>query len=252
MTPSQTHIDSDNRFLTRYWTMIEVFLIGVAVVFLLMGGVAIVYVIFDIPFAAGTEEVELSLPFNLALVALNALAFAVPVAAALWIKGRQDHPFGFGWRVPERSWFVMAAVLGTAVIFITNLIAYLVFELQDAEPVNPQLDLVVPEGFSWLGAVGMTIGVGILVPIAEELLFRGVIHRWLRQFLSFWPAVLLSSFIFGLLHIEPAIAAGAAVLGGICAWIYERSESIWPAVIIHFINNASKVVLIYWLLALEV
>ncbi len=230
----------------------EVFLIGVAVVFLLMGGVAIIYIVFDIPFTAGGEEVELTLPFNLALVALNAFAFAVPVAVALWIKRGEKHPFGFGWMLPERSWFVTAAVLGAAVIFITNLIAYLVFELLDAEPVNPQLDMVVPDGFSWLGAVGMTIGVGVLVPLAEEWLFRGVIHRWLRQFLSFWPAVLLSSFIFGLLHIEPAIAAGAAVLGGICAWIYERSESIWPAVIVHLINNASKVILIYWLLAVEV
>jgi membrane protease YdiL (CAAX protease family) len=239
-------------YLPHYWGLIEIFLLGAGVIFLLFLGLGATFLLFDIPILQSAGDFELTLPLSLALVGVNIVAFALPVFVTVYLKKKdRADSFGFGWQKFSTKWLNIAIVLGIAAIFVTNILAYLVFLLLDTEPVNPQLDVVIPEGFSWLGAIGMTLGVGILVPIAEEMLFRGVIHRALRQFLTFWPAVLISSLLFGLFHVEPPIIVGAAVLGGICAWVYERSQSIWTAILIHLINNATKVAALYILLAFE-
>lgn len=237
--------------LSRFWRLLDLMLIGLGVGFLLFSGLILVYALFDIPLSQAGGEIALTIPLSLSLVAVNALAFGLPAGAVLWIKRRSGKGFRFGWSWPSSIWIGRATGWGVATIFLTNLVAGLVFWLRDIEPENPQLDFILPEGFTWLGAIGMTVGVGLLVPLAEEMLFRGVIHRALRQVMSFWPAVIISSGLFGLFHVEPAIAAGAALLGGICAWVYERSESIWTAVLIHAINNGSKVITLYVLLAFD-
>jgi CAAX protease family protein len=81
----------------------------------------------------------------------------------------------------------------------------------------------------------------IIVPIAEELLFRGVIFRWLWQRLSFWPAAVASSALFGLAHvwIDSIVAAGA--MGLVLAWLYERSRSLAPSILMHQTFNAAIV-----------
>jgi membrane protease YdiL (CAAX protease family) len=89
---------------------------------------------------------------------------------------------------------------------------------------------------------------GIFIPFAEEIFFRGVLYTYLRQHWGFWASAIVSSLIFGAVHGQIAIAGAAAVLGFLLAWIYERSQSLFPAILIHGINNGVKILLLYALL----
>ncbi|MCB0035766.1 MAG: CPBP family intramembrane metalloprotease, partial [Anaerolineales bacterium] len=132
---------------------------------------------------------------------------------------------------------------------LVNFIAASTQQLLDSElEINPQLEVIVPEGFSWIGLVGMALTVGVFIPFVEELFFRGVLFRWLRQHWSFVPAALISSALFGLFHFEPFLIAGTAVLGYASAWTMEKSGSLWAAVMIHGLNNLINVILAYLLL----
>lgn len=77
----------------------------------------------------------------------------------------------------------------------------------------------------------------VLVPaFFEELLFRGVILSNLLPF-GKGTAIVGSAVLFGLMHqdIEQLLYAVAA--GAVLGWIFVRARSIWPCVLMHFINN---------------
>lgn len=75
-------------------------------------------------------------------------------------------------------------------------------------------------------------------PIAEELLFRGFIFRkMLKWNVSPWYAIIASSILFGIFHLNPAQIPGAFLLGIVMAWMAYRTKSLLPGIIIHVTNN---------------
>jgi membrane protease YdiL (CAAX protease family) len=75
-----------------------------------------------------------------------------------------------------------------------------------------------------------------LVPFGEELLFRGVVMRGLLRYGAV-VAVLGSSVVFALFHGINLALPTALVVGIIAAEVARRSGSIWPAVVVHVVNN---------------
>ena len=114
---------------------------------------------------------------------------------------------------------------------------------------NPQLEFLLTDNISIPGVLIMLVFGGVIVPIAEEILFRGLLYSWLRQNLRIWPAILISSALFGVLHGEISIAGATFLMGIILAWIYEKSTSLWPAISIHIINNSIKLLVLYLMIA---
>ena len=83
-------------------------------------------------------------------------------------------------------------------------------------------------------------GRGARHPVAEELFFRGFFFAGLYSRWSLWPSALLSGAIFGLVHAPtgPTAAIPLAGLGVGLAWLYNKTGSIWPCMLAHFLNNA--------------
>ena len=80
----------------------------------------------------------------------------------------------------------------------------------------------------------------IIAPIAEELAFRVLCFRRLRNTISFWPAALISSIIFGVAHLNISQGIYAFCLGMITAWLYERSQNLWVTILFHITANLSS------------
>ena len=230
-------------FLAPIWSGWDVVLVVAGAAALTVSGTLVLFFVFEDGIADLAVGVTPSLPLSLAALFLNVFGFALPpFLIGLW---RRVDWSNLGWRPLSSLWWRRAAAAGLATIFLTNIVALLVILLLGEPLENPQIDFVVPEGFSWSGLIGMTLLAGIFVPFAEEFLFRGVIFRWMRQHTGFRTAAILSSAIFGLFHGVPAVIAGAFVLGLISAWVYERSGSLWGAVVVHVLNNGVKVLLLY-------
>jgi hypothetical protein len=81
----------------------------------------------------------------------------------------------------------------------------------------------------------------VAVPVVEELLFRGLIQSMVRSYLdSPWLAILITSFIFALMHPMlhwPAIFMLSLGIG----YSYERSGSLFRPIFIHIFFNATNV-----------
>lgn len=88
----------------------------------------------------------------------------------------------------------------------------------------------------------------LIVGPIEELLFRGVVQGLLRKAFDAWPAILLASLIFGLIHFpavqgtteEALLYSGvAALLGVLLGYVYERTGNILVPAIAHGVYNAT-------------
>lgn len=82
--------------------------------------------------------------------------------------------------------------------------------------------------------------VGLLAPLAEELVFRGAILRTLLKMMDkrwHWVAIAISAVIFGAVHGNWPQFVHAALIGLLLGWMYYRTNSILPGVMFHWVNN---------------
>lgn len=84
----------------------------------------------------------------------------------------------------------------------------------------------------------LVIGNGVIVAaIAEEMLFRGLIQRSLEHLQDIATAIALSAIIFSLFHFNIWWMIQITLLGLVLGYITWESDSLWPAILIHGINN---------------
>ncbi|MBO76478.1 MAG: hypothetical protein CME17_03525 [Gemmatimonadetes bacterium] len=79
----------------------------------------------------------------------------------------------------------------------------------------------------------MFIALVIAAPVLEELIFRGVMLDGLLRIYSPTKAVIASSLLFGLIHLNPAQFVGAALVGGFMGWVYVHTRSVMATILIH-------------------
>lgn len=75
----------------------------------------------------------------------------------------------------------------------------------------------------------------------EEVLFRGYVQRQLERGTGVVAGILISGIVFGLYHLRLTQAIPLCVLGIYLAWLVWRTGSLWPAIVVHFMNNAMAV-----------
>lgn len=81
--------------------------------------------------------------------------------------------------------------------------------------------------------------IGLLAPIAEEIVFRGAILKsLLNSRLSVGAAITISALFFALIHFNPAQMPHAFLVGLLLGWMYQRTGSILPCVAYHWVNNS--------------
>lgn len=94
----------------------------------------------------------------------------------------------------------------------------------------------------------------LLVGLSEELMFRGFIYTGLRDAMRIWPAILLTSLLFGAPHILNVMLIGnlsAAVGQAIFAFftgimflaLRIRTGSLWPVILLHAAWNTGLILI---------
>ena len=83
----------------------------------------------------------------------------------------------------------------------------------------------------------MFIALVIAAPILEELIFRGIMLDGLLRIYSPTKAVIVSSLLFGLVHLNPAQFVGGALVGGFMGWVYVHTRSVMATILIHAAFN---------------
>jgi len=88
------------------------------------------------------------------------------------------------------------------------------------------------------------LAIGVFGPICEEIVFRGGIMRpLLKKGLNPWVVILVSAFIFGMAHGNPAQVPFAGFLGVVFGVVYYRTGSLVLTTLCHILNNSFSVLL---------
>jgi membrane protease YdiL (CAAX protease family) len=176
-----------------------------------------------------------SLAARLVTQALLAVTL-VTIAFAVGTRGGLESAPALGLRPTVRSpiWPAAAAYLG-----------YIVVALVYSSLVHPEQEDVTRDlgfGQGTLGTIVAGFLIVVVAPISEEIFFRGFIFGGFRAHLSFPVAGVIAAVIFGLFHYTGPGSFGVvpqlAVLGFALAWLYEQTDSLYPSIGVHAVNNA--------------
>lgn len=92
---------------------------------------------------------------------------------------------------------------------------------------------------------GMFFFVGLLAPVCEEIVFRGILYTGFRKNGTPMQAILWSAALFGLFHMNLNQMAYAVVLGFAFGLLREATGNIWAGIICHISLNSYSVFLYY-------
>ena len=141
---------------------------------------------------------------------------------------------------------ILIGLAGGIVLFLSvGLLGNLLVEYLGVP--DPQSFALVISGANstWQLAVLLLLG-GIIVPLKEELVFRGLIYPPLRKGYGKTGGILLTAMFFGILHFD-LIRFLPLLLGGVVlTLIYERTQSLWSSIIAHGTWNSLMILLMWW------
>lgn len=86
-----------------------------------------------------------------------------------------------------------------------------------------------------------TVPTLLFAPIIEELLFRGIIYKNDEKLGCIFASV-TSSLLFGFWHQTTSQIILASIVGVVSCYLYRKTESIFPSMILHFLNNVKSVI----------
>ena len=83
-----------------------------------------------------------------------------------------------------------------------------------------------------------------LIPIYEEIFYRGIIFEYLRKNFNIIVAIVVQALVFGVMHLNLVQGIYTFILGIVLALIYMYSESILGNITVHIIFNLLGILII--------
>jgi uncharacterized protein len=174
------------------------------------------------------------------LLVIVQLTFLLPVIVIFAYRRISWKAIGFGkfdWRTLGLGCGLLIASYG--IILIHNLVLYGFGIRTQGDEIKQLFEMLKsPVWFFLVGA--------ILAPLVEEIFFRGFLFQGFRARYGWVPGLLLSSAIFGLAHLDPAALIPTFILGCLLAFLYQRTNSVWPGVILHMLVNSVGLCSVYF------
>lgn len=172
-------------------------------------------------------------PGNGTVLAIMMLLGMLPVALYLWKAGYINKEKE-AWSPVSTGYIFLAILIYVAAVILIDFILSFMQWLPDL--MESQFDALQS---GWLGI----LCIAVIGPVFEELFFRGAIARSLLADYSPTKAIVLSALIFGVVHMNPIQIVSAFLIGLLLGWMYYKTASLIPCILIHVLNNSLSVYL---------
>ena len=177
----------------------------------------------------------------------------IPAMVYAGVQSQKNSLFEKGYKLssshfsPYKGWLItlVTVVLTYATMVVADLPNYLNFQLTMSSPLLKRI-------YDSFSAIMATITGGpfwssfllaaIFAPVFEEWLCRGMVLRGLLTRMKPVWAIVVSALFFAVIHANPWQALNAFIIGLVMGYVYYKTGSLWLTMLIHFLNNATAVV----------
>lgn len=172
---------------------------------------------------------------------IDAIGYMIPLGFVIWFGVREKRKQAITWQFSFKNTSVI--VYGLLMVVTVGL-SIVLEPLVELIPMPDSIKKLFETLFknTWLSFVLISL-VG---PIMEELLMRGIILDGLLNQLKPKQAILFSALLFGIIHLNPWQFIPAFAVGLVLGWIYWQTQSLWPCIFIHVLNNTLSSVIVYF------
>lgn len=196
--------------------------------------------------AAGKSTAELQEELNslinrysLHLTALtNVVLIPIYILLLRGDEKKRKNSLGIRYTAPGIKRLGVVFVLGVSAAVSVNVIVSL-SQIARFSPKYQQVSEVIYSGGLFMEIVSAVIA----APILEELFFRGMIYKRLRDMINVKAAVVISALFFGAFHGNLVQFVYAFIIGLMLAYVYEKFKTIWAPVIFHVGANLISVLI---------
>lgn len=171
------------------------------------------------------------------MVTMTSLAMVASTLAMSWHLLR----YGYVSLIRDRYKELNPLIIGVSVVFVFSAMYVLNLLIEQAGIPNTMEETFLAMSRNPFGILSITL----LAPVLEELLFRAAIQSELQLKYKPWIAILISSLLFGVVHLNPAQIPFAFMLGMMFGWLYYRTGSLLPGIVGHVLNNSIATVNMY-------
>lgn len=183
-------------------------------------------------------------PPSVMRIVISAITFQGAVLILAWRCLRENgtdwtRGFGFGNNTMRAiGWGVAAVLLALPLCWALQGASVGLMKLAGIK-VEEQLPLLALRNSGTLPQL-ITMGfvTVVLAPLAEEILFRGIIYPAIRQYGLRRLAAWSSSLLFAAMHVNLAIAASLFFLATVLVWLYEKTDNLAAPIAAHVAFNA--------------
>ncbi len=130
------------------------------------------------------------------------------------------------------------------IIFLFYIIYSLILHFLGIKIPPDRFQELMPETFTPLLIFWTILISSVIIPIIEEIVFRGILYRAFRQKWSIGLSIIISSAIFALVHIDFYRFIPLMFIGAIMAYSFEKTKSIYTPILIHAVNNGVSISLL--------
>ena len=184
-----------------------------------------------------------------AQVSLAGVMIYIGIAFASWAFAlkRRHATFGdAGFRWVGIAPVLLAIPLVLGLMLATGIVIWVTDALLGGSVPTAQ-EQVAPVGteLSRADLYWLLLAGAIAAPVVEEFFFRGLLFPYLRARAGLWVGLLGSSALFAVMHFVPPLIPALLVFGVVQALVVHRLKSLYPAMLLHAINNWVLLVGVY-------
>ncbi|MEE9584144.1 MAG: type II CAAX endopeptidase family protein [Candidatus Brocadiales bacterium] len=189
---------------------------------------------------------------NTVALALSLLTNALSCLYVLYIVnvrlGQPVASLGFSlldWRKNLTGGLLRYAVI-LPLIILTGLLVELTTKNAGITPEHQEIVLRFLEERSYFGIIAIIAFGALIGPVAEEVLFRGFLQPALRDTMGRVKAILITSFLFAMVHFNVYIFLQIFILGLLLGYLYEKTNTLVAPITVHILHNSVSLCVLLW------
>ncbi len=240
MTPNNTDTlitdlentrSSDTNAYPNIKSVITLFFVSIAFMFLVAIPVGVISI--GIPKSGPNASLLRSLLNSIAYVAS---LFVIINYAVKRSKKQRNSAFNINFNKIQ-GWLIPVIIIGTLALIIP------LSDVSDWIPMPESTRKFFEEVFT--RDIFSIVTATIAAPIMEEILCRGIVLKGLLKNYAPLKAILISALFFSLIHLNPWQSIPAFFGGLYIGWVYYKTQSVIPGMIIHFTINATGTLILF-------